>query len=211
MAYRSRGGVLARVEGMIEAFIASELLAGGVGLGFATSAMMLAIQSRQRAHIWLALLSFLQAGWCIASYGYLYEARPALALAWARVICIVAPFILAAFAALVVELVGGGARPWWYRAYWLTNLGLTTVFCVLVVLDGLLGTELVLGALEIVLGLHAHPERGRGAEISGEAQRSVGGNAGLLIGQTLDTSARYAHRARDRIRREVHRTKEFLA
>jgi signal transduction histidine kinase len=145
VAYRSGSGVLARIEGMIEAFIASELLTGGVGLGFAMSAMMLAIQSRQRAYVWLALLSFLQAGWCIASYGYLYEARPVLALAWARAICIVAPFILAAFAALVVELVGGGVRPRWYRAYWLTNLGLTTVFCVLVVLDGLLGTEIVLG------------------------------------------------------------------
>jgi hypothetical protein len=59
--------------------------------------------------------------------------------------------------------------------------------------------------------LHAHPERGRDAKIPSESQRRIGGYGGLLVGQSLDTRARHADCAGDRVRREVHGAKEVLA
>src|SRR5208337_1296507 len=69
-----------------------------------------------------------------------------------------------------------------------------------------LGAERVLRAPEIILGLDAHPERRRRAEISGEPQRGVGGHRSLLVGQPLDPGAWHAQRGG-----KVHRAKEFLA
>src|SRR5712675_3506500 len=74
-----------------------------------------------------------------------------------------------------------------------------------------LGAHFVLSAFEIILGLHAHPERRRGAKIPSESQRRIGGYGGLLVGQSLDTRARHADCAADRVRRAVHGAKEVLA
>src|SRR5260370_40457970 len=45
-----------------------------------------------------------------------------------------------------------------------------------------LGAHFVLSAFEIILGLHAHPERRRGAKIPSESQRRIGGYAASLAG-----------------------------
>ena len=131
---------------MFQALYASQLLTGGVCLGFAMNALMMGTQSKQRVYFWLAVLSLLQAGYCVASYGAQTEADPALAMRWARAFCVFMPFALDAFAVLVVELVvPDSARPRWFRAYRLANLGLTCLFSLQVVVDGVLGTSVVLG------------------------------------------------------------------
>jgi hypothetical protein len=99
-----------------ETYFASFLLTGGVCLGFAMHALMLARQTRQRAYVCLTLLSLLEAGYCVASYGYFRELRPLVAMRWARSFCVFTPFIAVLFAELVMELVGRGRRrPRWFR------------------------------------------------------------------------------------------------
>jgi signal transduction histidine kinase len=130
---------------MSEAYQASILLTGGVCLGFAMHAFMLARQSRQRAYLWLALLSVLEAGYCVAGYGYFREIRPVVALRWVRAFCFFTPFIANVFAELVMELVAGGRRrPNWFRAYQIASLAVTTAFSVQEALDGFLANPVVL-------------------------------------------------------------------
>ncbi len=130
---------------MNEWYWASLLLAGGICLGFAMHALMLARQSRQRAYAWLTLLSLLEAGYCVASYGYSRELRAPIAMRWARAFCVFTPFITYIFAELVMELVGReGDRPRWFRIYQTVNLVATSAFSLQVALDAFLTKAIVL-------------------------------------------------------------------
>ena len=53
--------------------------------------------------------------------------------------------------------------------------------------------KLVLGTLQVVLSLHAHPEARRGPEVAGEPKRGIGSHRGFLASQTLDARTRHAH------------------
>ena len=133
---------------MREPYFASLLLTGGVCLGFAMHALMLARQSRQRVYGWLTLISLLEAAYCVVSAGFMREFRPSAAIHWGRAICIFTPFITYIFAELVMDLVGRGRRrPRWFRIYQRASLIATSAFAIQVALDGLLGTGLVLTSL----------------------------------------------------------------
>ena len=71
--------------------------------------------------------------------------------------------------------------------------------------------DLILGALDVVLRLQAHPERRRGAERLGEPQSRVSGERGLPIDQPLDAGARHADYAGYGIGRKLHRHEKLLA
>ena len=70
---------------MGESYLASLLLTGGVCLGFAMHALMLARHLRQRAYVCLTFLSLLEAFYCICSYGLYREVRPTAAMNWMMV------------------------------------------------------------------------------------------------------------------------------
>jgi signal transduction histidine kinase len=129
-----------------EWYVASLLLTGGICLGFAMHALMLARQSRERAYLCLAILSLLEAAYCIASYGTVREPRPAIALRWAQAFCVFTPFITYVFAELVVDLTRRELpRRRWIRAYQAVNLAATTAFAVQVAIDALAGTSILMG------------------------------------------------------------------
>jgi len=130
---------------MREAYFGSLLVTGGVCLGFAMHALMLARQSRERVYVWLTLISVVQAAYCVALYGCLRDVRPVVAMRWGRAICMFAPFLVYIFAELVMDLVGRGRRrPRWFRVYQALSLAATVAFSIQVALDGLLGTAFVL-------------------------------------------------------------------
>jgi signal transduction histidine kinase len=130
---------------MRETYLASILLTGGVCLGFAMHALMLARQSRLRLYMWLTLISLLEAVYCVCIYAALRELRPDVALGWDRAICIFAPFIQYTFTELVMDLVRpGGERSRWFRLYQTLSLCLTSAFSIQVALDGIFGTGWVL-------------------------------------------------------------------
>jgi signal transduction histidine kinase len=137
-----------------EWYFASLLLTGGICLGFAMHALMLARQSRQRPYLWLALLSWLEAGYCITIYGCLRELRPTVALRWAQAFCVFTPFITYVFAELVIDLTGREARrSRWVRAYQVANLAATCAFSVQVVIDAVAGTAVLMNhSLSLDLG-----------------------------------------------------------
>ena len=129
-----------------EWYVATLLLTGGICLGFGMHAVMLARQSRERAYVWLALLSLLEAAYCVVHYGYVREVRPAIALHWAQAFCIFTPFITYVFAELVVDLTGRGARRQrWVRAYQATNLAAASAFSIQVAIDAAAGTTVLMG------------------------------------------------------------------
>jgi signal transduction histidine kinase len=130
---------------MRELYFASLLLTGGVCFGFAVHALMLARQSRQRVYLWLALLSCVEAAYCVTAYGALREPRPQVAIHYGRAIAIVMPFVLFIFAELVMDLVGRGRPPpRWFRVYLPSTIVVTCMYSCVVALDGLLGTGFVL-------------------------------------------------------------------
>jgi signal transduction histidine kinase len=132
---------------MGESYLASLLLTGGVCLGFAMHALMLARHLRQRAYVCLTLLSLFEAVYCVCAYGFYREIRPAMALRWARAFCVFMPFMTPIFAELVMDLVGRGrVRPRWFRLYQRANLVATSAFSIQVILDGLFDSAVVLGS-----------------------------------------------------------------
>jgi signal transduction histidine kinase len=141
---------------MSEAYFVTLLLAGGVCLGFALHALMLARHSREHVYVYLILLALFEAAYCIVAYGYFRELRPSIALRWARAICCFTPFITYLFGALVGDVVADGqAPPRWFRLYQRVNLVLTIGFAVQVALDGIFGMGIVLsGVVETDLASH---------------------------------------------------------
>jgi signal transduction histidine kinase len=126
-------------------YVASLLITGGICLGFAMHALMLARQSRDRVYSWLALVSLLEAGYCAASYGYMREPRPEIALRWAQGFCVFTPFITYAFAEIVLMLTGReGPRPQWVRRYQAFNLLVTSAFAIQVAIDAAFGSTVLM-------------------------------------------------------------------
>ncbi len=148
---RPAGGRAASAKGRVsggameEPYLASMLMTGGVCLGFAMHALMVARQSRQRAYVFLTLLSLLECGYCVAAYAFRRELRPLVAMAWARSFCMFTPFIAYLFAELVMELVGRGRqRPTWFRVYQRVSLVATCLFSLAVFVDAYLPKAIVL-------------------------------------------------------------------
>jgi signal transduction histidine kinase len=128
-----------------DAYVASLLLAGGLCLGFAMHASMLARQTRERVYVWLAVLSVLEAGYCVASYG-MRVGRPETAMHWAQAFLVFTPFITYVFAELVVILTGREAsRPRWVTVYQPINLVATAAFSVQIVVDAVHGSTVLIG------------------------------------------------------------------
>jgi signal transduction histidine kinase len=130
---------------MRETYFASLLVTGGVCLGFAMHAFMLAKQSRQRMYLWLSLLSLLEVAYCVSVYGALTELRPPMVVRWTRAVCFFTPFMTCIFAELVIELAGiGRRRPRWFHIYQRLALAGTSAYSLLGMLDALFGSAFVL-------------------------------------------------------------------
>jgi len=63
----------------------------------------------------------------------------------------------------------------------------------------------VFGGLEVVLCLHAHPERSARSEITGKAQCSVGGDTPTAANDVADACSWYAKVCGKTIGREINR------
>jgi signal transduction histidine kinase len=128
-----------------DAYTASLLLCGGLCVGFAMHALMLARQTRERVYVWLAILSLLEAGYGIASYG-MREARPETAFHWAQAICVFTPYVTIVFAEIVVILTRREtSRPRWAVLYQVANLIATTTFSIQILIDAISGSTVLIG------------------------------------------------------------------
>jgi len=73
-----------------------------------------------------------------------------------------------------------------------------------------LGAEALAREFEIVARLHAEPELGRGAEITGEAERCIGRDRTLAVDDLADPNLRHAQRLRERVLAHPERFQEVF-
>lgn len=126
---------------MTDEYFQSLLIVGGVCIGFALHSASLAGRANQRRHLHLLLLALLEAAYCIVALRYLRMVDEGLARPWGQAICAFTPYITFLFGELTMEL--AEQRPRWLVRLQKTNLVLTTMFSIGVVIDMLRGTSLM--------------------------------------------------------------------
>ena len=132
---------------MTDSYLVSLLVTGGICVGFGVHAGSLAMQTRQRRHVYLALLAMLEAAYCLFAWRYLSLVDAGLARVWGQALCVFTPWMTLLFGELTFDL--ADRRPWERRPraavvlQWVT-LAFSLAFSSSALFDIAFGTNFVL-------------------------------------------------------------------